>query len=307
MRARSRRPARSGTHDAGVFRSPCAGTAFSRRPSSIRRCSSTESCSSAKGCDTTRATSRARTTTSGRASSGWARAANDVAPLVLYRVHPAQASQRRRDVQRSFQLEVARREIADVAPGLGPADVELAWRIGAGEQVAAEDAEQAVACFLAPRRRVRSASSGCARRGAASCRARRAPQRGQGGRRESVAPEVGVRARRHGRSPRVRRPRRTRLAGPSEAPAGRALGARARQRGRRGCSARRRGLPGADAVPRRRSSTGSRSSPSSISRSSTPRPRSPTGRGRSSSRMTPSSCAGWACPGRSACCTTTTR
>ena len=74
--------------------------------------------------------------------------ANDVAPLVLYRVHPAQASQRRRDVQRSFQLEVARREIADVAPGLDPADVELAWRIGAGEQVSPEDAEQAVACFV---------------------------------------------------------------------------------------------------------------------------------------------------------------
>jgi glycosyltransferase involved in cell wall biosynthesis len=37
-------------------------------------------------------------------------------PLVLKRVHPGQASLRRRDVQQSFQRRVARREIARVAP-----------------------------------------------------------------------------------------------------------------------------------------------------------------------------------------------
>jgi glycosyltransferase involved in cell wall biosynthesis len=49
-------------------------------------------------------------------------------PLVLKRVHPAQASQRRSDVQQSFQQRVARREIGRVAPGV---DAERAWRVGA--------------------------------------------------------------------------------------------------------------------------------------------------------------------------------
>jgi hypothetical protein len=49
-------------------------------------------------------------------------------PLVLKRVHAGQASQRRGDVQESFQRRVALREIAQVAPGL---DAEAAWRVGA--------------------------------------------------------------------------------------------------------------------------------------------------------------------------------
>ena len=56
-------------------------------------------------------------------------------PLVLYRTHPGQASQRRRDVQRDFQRQVALREIERVAPDLPPDDRELAWRVGAGEDV----------------------------------------------------------------------------------------------------------------------------------------------------------------------------
>ncbi len=52
------------------------------------------------------------------------------APLVLYRVHPRQASQRRRELQRECQLRVARRLIADVAPTLSSDEVELAWRVG---------------------------------------------------------------------------------------------------------------------------------------------------------------------------------
>jgi GT2 family glycosyltransferase len=56
-------------------------------------------------------------------------------PLVLYRVHEGQASARRREVQRDFQLRVALREIARVAPELTPRRAELAWRVGVGEAV----------------------------------------------------------------------------------------------------------------------------------------------------------------------------
>jgi glycosyltransferase involved in cell wall biosynthesis len=46
-------------------------------------------------------------------------------PLVLKRVHPGQASLRRRDLQESFQRRVALREIERVAPEV---DAEAAWR-----------------------------------------------------------------------------------------------------------------------------------------------------------------------------------
>jgi glycosyltransferase involved in cell wall biosynthesis len=49
-------------------------------------------------------------------------------PLVLKRVHAAQASKRRRDVQESFQRRVALREIGDLAPDV---DADAAWRVGA--------------------------------------------------------------------------------------------------------------------------------------------------------------------------------
>jgi glycosyltransferase involved in cell wall biosynthesis len=49
-------------------------------------------------------------------------------PLVLKRVHAAQASQRRGGVQESFQRQVALRQIARLAPEV---DAEAAWRIGA--------------------------------------------------------------------------------------------------------------------------------------------------------------------------------
>lgn len=49
-------------------------------------------------------------------------------PLVLKRVHAAQASQRRGHVQESFQRRVALREIERVAPAV---DAERAWRFGA--------------------------------------------------------------------------------------------------------------------------------------------------------------------------------
>jgi hypothetical protein len=57
-----------------------------------------------------------------------AEGANLAEPLVLKRVHTGQASQRRGDVQESFQRRVALREIARVAPNV---DAEAAWRVGA--------------------------------------------------------------------------------------------------------------------------------------------------------------------------------
>ena len=55
--------------------------------------------------------------------------------LVLRRVHPGQTSKRLRGGQRSFQLEIALRQIAAVAPELSPEEAELAWLVGAGEPV----------------------------------------------------------------------------------------------------------------------------------------------------------------------------
>ena len=69
-------------------------------------------------------------------------------PLVLYRVHPQQASQRRRELQRECQLRVARRMIGGVAPGLSSTEVELAWRIGVGERIAPDDVDAAVDAYL---------------------------------------------------------------------------------------------------------------------------------------------------------------
>jgi glycosyltransferase involved in cell wall biosynthesis len=47
-------------------------------------------------------------------------------PLVFKRIHPAQASLRRGDLQTSFQREISLREIARIAPELTPAEAELA-------------------------------------------------------------------------------------------------------------------------------------------------------------------------------------
>jgi glycosyltransferase involved in cell wall biosynthesis len=74
---------------------------------------------------------------------------NLVEPLVLYRTHPGQASQRRRDVQQDFQLRIALREIERVAPDLSPDERELAWRIGAGEPVEPDRLDDASGAFVA--------------------------------------------------------------------------------------------------------------------------------------------------------------
>jgi glycosyltransferase involved in cell wall biosynthesis len=70
-------------------------------------------------------------------------------PLVLYRVHAAQASQRRRELQRECQLRVARRRIAAVAPELAADEVELAWRVGSADAIDPGESEAAVDAYLA--------------------------------------------------------------------------------------------------------------------------------------------------------------
>ena len=69
-------------------------------------------------------------------------------PLVLYRVHPDQASRRRRALQRECQLRVALRAIAGLAPELSPGEQELAWRVGVAEPIAPGEAEAASAAYL---------------------------------------------------------------------------------------------------------------------------------------------------------------
>ena len=70
-------------------------------------------------------------------------------PLVLRRMHPAQAQARRGDVQRSFQRQIALREIARVTPGLSAEDAELAWRLGSGQTVPAGSRGRAGVAFVA--------------------------------------------------------------------------------------------------------------------------------------------------------------
>ena len=69
-------------------------------------------------------------------------------PLVLRRMHPLQAQARRGDLQRSFQRDVALREIVRVAPGLSPADAELAWRVGTAQPIGSPDRGRAGGAYL---------------------------------------------------------------------------------------------------------------------------------------------------------------
>ena len=69
-------------------------------------------------------------------------------PLVLYRVHAAQASQRRRELQRQCQLRVARPRIAALAPELSADEVELAWRVGIAEAIDPGESDAAVDAYL---------------------------------------------------------------------------------------------------------------------------------------------------------------
>jgi glycosyltransferase involved in cell wall biosynthesis len=68
-------------------------------------------------------------------------------PLVLYRVHAAQASQRRRALQRDLQQRVAFRAMSRLAPELSDAESDLAWRLGVGEPIAPEQLGAALEAF----------------------------------------------------------------------------------------------------------------------------------------------------------------
>jgi glycosyltransferase involved in cell wall biosynthesis len=72
-------------------------------------------------------------------------AANLREPLVLKRVHSGQASVRRRQLQSSFQRQVALREIARIAPKLTAEHAELAWHFGTGQA----DGKAASSAYLA--------------------------------------------------------------------------------------------------------------------------------------------------------------
>jgi glycosyltransferase involved in cell wall biosynthesis/GT2 family glycosyltransferase len=69
--------------------------------------------------------------------------------LVLYRIHPEQASQRRAELQRELGRKVALAQIAATAPGLAPAEAELAWRFGHHRPLASEEVEEAGAAYVA--------------------------------------------------------------------------------------------------------------------------------------------------------------
>ncbi|MDQ3378779.1 MAG: glycosyltransferase [Actinomycetota bacterium] len=69
-------------------------------------------------------------------------------PLVLYRVHPGQASRARRSIQLDFQRRVGLREIRGVAPELDPERAELAWRVGAGEEIALDQLENGAFAYV---------------------------------------------------------------------------------------------------------------------------------------------------------------
>lgn len=78
------------------------------------------------------------------------RGANLNTPLTLYRVHPAQASQRHRARQRELQQLVARRTMESWFPELGfsEAEFERVWAIGVGEPLESNVEADAMPQFL---------------------------------------------------------------------------------------------------------------------------------------------------------------
>jgi glycosyltransferase involved in cell wall biosynthesis len=68
--------------------------------------------------------------------------------LVVYRIHPGQATQRRRDLQRSLQRDVGIRQIGLLAPALGSDRAALAWALGVGERVPPERAHDAIEAYV---------------------------------------------------------------------------------------------------------------------------------------------------------------
>ena len=102
-------------------------------------------------------------------------------PLLLYRRHSGQASERRGDLQRSFQRDVALRMIRTVAPGLPAEAADLAWRLGAGISIPTARVDEAADALEELAARFGNASSArgrAARRGAARAIARAATDTG---------------------------------------------------------------------------------------------------------------------------------
>jgi glycosyltransferase involved in cell wall biosynthesis len=69
-------------------------------------------------------------------------------PLVLYRVHSGQATQRRGQLQHELRLRVALERISRVVPALTPHEVELAWRVGTTATVDSAHADAAAGAYL---------------------------------------------------------------------------------------------------------------------------------------------------------------
>lgn len=88
-----------------------------------------------------------------------AEGANRSEALVFRRVHAGQTSKRLREGQRSFQREIALRQISAVAPELSPEAAELAWLVGAGEPMS-ESAPEAVDAYLTLYQRFRALRRG---------------------------------------------------------------------------------------------------------------------------------------------------
>ena len=70
------------------------------------------------------------------------------APLVLHRLHPQQASRRRRDLQRDLAEAISVRQIGAIAPELSEQRATLARRVWLGDEVGAADAEAAALAFV---------------------------------------------------------------------------------------------------------------------------------------------------------------
>ena len=78
-------------------------------------------------------------------------------PLVLHRLHEAQATRRRGDLQRTLAEDVSQREIAKLAPDLEPDAARLARAVAMGVAVASRDQADAVAAITELLRRFEEA------------------------------------------------------------------------------------------------------------------------------------------------------
>jgi glycosyltransferase involved in cell wall biosynthesis len=69
-------------------------------------------------------------------------------PLVVYRLHPEQASKRRAELQRELGQRIALGQIAAAAPGLAEAERERAWRFGFLQELAVDELERGAEAYV---------------------------------------------------------------------------------------------------------------------------------------------------------------